>query len=259
MWTRTTQLSAPAFAVLLVLLAGLFAGGRAAAQSNGFAGQIHYTGELGPVGQQRPLCLCLYTNAALTSGIGCLIFRSNPASYQVTRLAARNYYAIAFLDIEINETLDPGEPYEIYDGRGTTPADPVLASPTTAGIDFLFGDENLAGAPTPTATLMPTATPTLAPTSTATVTATPTATPTATLPPTATPTVDATATPPDCAGDCDGDGTVGIDEVVLAVGIALGLENPEDCPAADLDGDGEVTIAEIVSAVNAALGGCAAG
>ncbi|MEO8603159.1 MAG: hypothetical protein ABI629_11340 [bacterium] len=59
-----------------------------------------------------------------------------------------------------------------------------------------------------------------------------------------------------CAGDCDGDGTVAINELVQAVSIALGSTPPEQCGAADANGDGTVTIAELIGSVNAALGGC---
>ena len=61
-----------------------------------------------------------------------------------------------------------------------------------------------------------------------------------------------------CAGDCNGDGEVTIDELVLAVNIALGNRQVGDCLAVDLNLDFEVTIDELVSAVNAALFGCPA-
>lgn len=59
-----------------------------------------------------------------------------------------------------------------------------------------------------------------------------------------------------CAGDCDGDGGVAVNEVVRAVTIALGSAPVGQCAAADTSGDGTVSIAELVGAVNAALGGC---
>ena len=59
-----------------------------------------------------------------------------------------------------------------------------------------------------------------------------------------------------CAGDCDGDGQVSIDELVLAVTIALGQLPAERCTAADGSGDGQVTIDELVGAVHTALSGC---
>ena len=61
-----------------------------------------------------------------------------------------------------------------------------------------------------------------------------------------------------CAGDCDGDGTVGIAEVITGVSIILGELPLSRCPALDGDGDGEVRIDELVAAVNAALTGCPA-
>ncbi|MFN8644656.1 MAG: PQQ-dependent sugar dehydrogenase [Candidatus Binatia bacterium] len=59
-----------------------------------------------------------------------------------------------------------------------------------------------------------------------------------------------------CPGDCDGDGTVAIDELVLAVQVALGSAGPDRCAAADRDGDGAIAIQELIAAVNAALSGC---
>jgi hypothetical protein len=61
-----------------------------------------------------------------------------------------------------------------------------------------------------------------------------------------------------CAGDCDGDGTVRVNELVIAVGIALGQAPADDCAAVDANGDGEVTIAELIAATNGLLSGCPA-
>lgn len=60
-----------------------------------------------------------------------------------------------------------------------------------------------------------------------------------------------------CAGDCDGGGAVSIDELVLAVRIALGDQPVGSCQAVDTDGSGEVEINELVAAVGRALTGCA--
>lgn len=131
--------------------------------------------------------------------------------------------------------------------------------------------------PTATSTPTPSLTGTVTATSTGTVTATPTgttiatptgtvtATPTgtATTPPTATATVtqtpspDPTATaPPACAGDCDGNGIVTVNELIVGVNIVLGVTSRDACPAFDRDGNGQVTISELIAAVNAALNGC---
>jgi hypothetical protein len=55
------------------------------------------------------------------------------------------------------------------------------------------------------------------------------------------------------AGDCDGDGRVAVNELVLGVRIALGNVPASACPAFDLDGDGSVAIGELIAAVNEAL------
>ena len=62
--------------------------------------------------------------------------------------------------------------------------------------------------------------------------------------------------PPDCAGDCDGDGSVSVSELIRAVNIALGNLDISQCTAIDGNGDGTVSINELIRAVNAALTGC---
>lgn len=59
-----------------------------------------------------------------------------------------------------------------------------------------------------------------------------------------------------CVGDCNNDGEVSIDEILLSVNIALGSAPMVNCPAADRNLDNEVTVEEILAAVNAALTGC---
>ena len=70
----------------------------------------------------------------------------------------------------------------------------------------------------------------------------------------ATPTV--TPRPASCAGDCDGDGAVAINELVTAVGIALGSLPLDRCPAVNVQEDTMVSINELIGAVNSALQGC---
>ncbi|MGH7785284.1 MAG: hypothetical protein ACRERC_00365 [Candidatus Binatia bacterium] len=66
------------------------------------------------------------------------------------------------------------------------------------------------------------------------------------------------ATAADCAGDCDGGGSVSVAELIQGVRISLGETAVAQCPAFDGDGDGTVRIAELIRAVSAALNGCAA-
>jgi len=64
-------------------------------------------------------------------------------------------------------------------------------------------------------------------------------------------------TPSRCAGDCNDDETVTVDELIRGVNLALGLLPVPHCPAFDLDGTGEISVNELIVAVNAALVGCA--
>lgn len=58
-----------------------------------------------------------------------------------------------------------------------------------------------------------------------------------------------------CVGDCDEDGSVAVNELVLGVNIALGSAEISACPSFD-DGEGMVTIDRLIAAVNNALCGC---
>ena len=59
-----------------------------------------------------------------------------------------------------------------------------------------------------------------------------------------------------CPGDCDGSGSVGIDELIRGVAIALDELPLTACDSLDTNGDGHVDIGELIRAVAAALNGC---
>jgi hypothetical protein len=59
-----------------------------------------------------------------------------------------------------------------------------------------------------------------------------------------------------CAGDCNGDGVVTVNEVVLGVAIALNVQPANACQNVDADRDGRVVVAELVGAVAHLLRGC---
>ncbi len=61
------------------------------------------------------------------------------------------------------------------------------------------------------------------------------------------------AAPADCAGDCDGDGTVAVNELVLATAIALRRAPLSRCTKADGNRDGSIGIAELMRSTRAAL------
>jgi hypothetical protein len=59
-----------------------------------------------------------------------------------------------------------------------------------------------------------------------------------------------------CIGDCNGDDAVSVEELVLAVGVAVGRNETSDCFVTDRDGSGTIQIDELIAAVNVALQGC---
>lgn len=69
--------------------------------------------------------------------------------------------------------------------------------------------------------------------------------------------VAARAEAQDCAGDCNTDDAVTIDELVVGRRIARGDALLGQCPAADVDGSGTVDPSELGAAADDALGRCA--
>jgi hypothetical protein len=61
---------------------------------------------------------------------------------------------------------------------------------------------------------------------------------------------------PPCGGDCDGKGSVTVDDILTMVNIALGNALVSQCDPGDANGDHQITVDEILTAVNNALNGC---
>jgi hypothetical protein len=59
-----------------------------------------------------------------------------------------------------------------------------------------------------------------------------------------------------CVGDCNDDGSVQINELILGVNIALNVVALSECPSLD-NGQGMVTVDRLIAAVNSALCDCA--
>jgi len=61
-----------------------------------------------------------------------------------------------------------------------------------------------------------------------------------------------------CVGDCDNNGAVSINELLIGVNIALDASQLSRCTAFDVNGDGMVEINELLGAVRSAVDGCRA-
>ncbi len=61
-----------------------------------------------------------------------------------------------------------------------------------------------------------------------------------------------------CTGDCNGDGEVTVDEILVGVNVALDHTALATCPNFDSDANGAVTVDELIGAVRSALNGCPA-
>ena len=59
-----------------------------------------------------------------------------------------------------------------------------------------------------------------------------------------------------CLGDCNGDGLVMVDELIVGIDIALALTAVDRCGAFDLNDDSHVALDELVGGIDRAVRGC---
>ena len=170
----------------------------------------------------------------------------------------------------------PGGPYGFCAFINPTPGRWYVAVPAAGLGAYQLTVTSFSDAASPTATYTRTRTPTriatVTPTRVRTGTAAPlptaTRTPSRPVPTTTTPatysptrpgtapasgTPRATQAPGPCYGDCDDNGVVAINEVILGVNLALGAASAE---CRSFNPEGAVTIDKLVRAINAALFGC---
>lgn len=175
---------------------------------------------------------------------------ASTATPTATRTSTASATSTATLAATATQTAVPTAAFTATSTVTSTAAATTTGTPTPAAAD------TATAAASASATVPIGSTPT--PHSTAAASTTPATTPVATA--TADPFATATATPthttePGCAGDCDADGVVTVDDVLVMVEGALGVEAVV-CPSADLDGDGAITVDEIVAAIARGLGPC---
>jgi pseudomonalisin len=59
-----------------------------------------------------------------------------------------------------------------------------------------------------------------------------------------------------CVGDCNGDASVTVDELLTGARIALGQASLSECPSLDTHRDGRIAVDQLLQAANHALDGC---
>jgi hypothetical protein len=64
------------------------------------------------------------------------------------------------------------------------------------------------------------------------------------------------APPAECGGDCGGNRSVTVDELLVMVNVALGSVAASECLEGDTNRDGDITVDELLIGVNHALAGC---
>jgi hypothetical protein len=171
----------------------------------GIGGNVTYTGSQFAVSGSTALLVESFAAPSLTGNAeNQAPISTNGGRYDFIIFDTTPLYLRAFLDANGNHQFDPGEPFQIYNGKSATPGDPVVPGPDQGAVDFAFGDSTT------------------------------------------------------CAGDCNNDTFVTVDELITLVNIALGSADFSACPAGDVNHDVQITIDEILTAVNRALNGCGA-
>jgi len=163
--------------------------------------------------------------------------------FEGTNILADDLYVTAYFVGPPFAVASPTERPASTSSPTSSPSTTPTRTPTASGTV----------SPTP----LPTRTPTPSRTANSTATRTPSASPTA---PPATPrtsgTPTVTVTPPLCAGDCNHDSQVTVDEILALVNIALGNAPVTACDAGDANHDGQISVDEIVAAAGTGLRGC---
>jgi len=180
----------------------------------------------------------------ITTGTALEAVTGIPNSIPLTAVGGTGSFQWSEVDIDCPAVGLGLTPNGVIDGTPTFLGSTCLAARATdANGDFHVKRFDIALVQVASTPTVGVATPT--PTRTRTATATQTRTPTATFSPVE-----------DCIGDCDGDDTVSIDELVLALDIALGLVPLDDCNGLDVNGDQQISVDEIVRAVLSAVARC---
>ncbi len=209
-------------------------------------GQVEVSGGTSGSAPSWAGIVALLNDALRIDGYGPL----NTTLYTFARREYAEHGAAVFHDItQGNNSLDgvvgyaAGPGYDLATGLG---------SPDVA----LLAQALNAAAATPTPTPTPTAIPSVIATPTAPATWTSTAAPTVPATWTATvtpPALSPTPTALPCFGDCNGDGRVSVDEILVLANVALGMGNAASCASAPAAG---MSITQLQAAVNHALNGC---
>jgi hypothetical protein len=238
--------------------------------------RAHSTGETGHSGKQGSTC-----NACHSGGVAPAVRFIGPAELGIGETAGYRFevqsgapkqraagFNVAASDGTLGATPDQGAQFVAGDGEMThtmpkanldqTAAwDFSWTAPTTPGTYTLFGagnSVNLNGQSSGDRSSATTFDIIVVAANPPTPTATPA--PIATVPPLPSRTSARTNGPGVCGGDCDGDGTVTVNELVTGVDMALGTLALDVCPGFDTNGDLMVEVDELVAAVDHALSGC---
>ena len=117
----------------------------ARAQSIDVAGTVQYRGSHGPVSSARPIVIALYDNdALLRSAVAHTTVSSNPAPFTLAVSAAGTYYPLVWLDTTVDGVPDLGEPFTMYGGHFTLPAEPLIVPDNgVTGFAVTFDDTAL--------------------------------------------------------------------------------------------------------------------
>jgi len=185
--------------------------------------------------------------------------RGGTSTYYGTSQASPMAAACAAALLQADPGLPPAELEQTLKVSTTLVTDPKngLSFPRIDCEQSLAALGKLSPTPSPSPSSSVTPTGTITPTDTIAPTPTPTITPTASAVMEPTSTAPPTVGEPACVGDCNGDGSVSIDELVIEVSIMLGTRPTDGCAQLNVDHI-TVTVDVLLAAIQNALTQCPA-
>jgi len=126
-------------AVLGVALLWAAASHSGAGETVSISGTIEYTGAQGPVSAAQPIVVLVWDNFDLEGApIAGAPVETNGGAFDVVVPGAGTYYLAYILDSNGDSLPNVGDPFEIYQDRLATSADPIAAP--VSDLDLSFDD-----------------------------------------------------------------------------------------------------------------------
>lgn len=135
--SKCTSQAGRQLGVLVLLLAALVAWAAPSAWAATLSGTASYSGEHSPVSSTRPILLYLWdTPSPMTDPVARATVTANGGGFDLEAPSDGTYYLAVVLDVDGNGDASVGEPFQVYNGRGSFPGDPITVPASGVGLTF---------------------------------------------------------------------------------------------------------------------------